>query len=215
MKDRRAVTERLKDPSCIPGHTCESVETRASIPRCRNLCLECRLHLPRNQPKRATNLRSRPGRPSAAAKDSRPKVRHGSGPGIGFHLGRYENALLISTSNLPFARWSDVFGDPVVASAMIDCIVHFAEVITSNGGSCRLRITGIDRLPFTRAENRHTGKPETSCSPFKRRWFRPTIAKEDAEPPAACPAPRPSPEHPYCLTHSIGRRDRETRDRDD
>ncbi|WP_311380636.1 IS21-like element helper ATPase IstB [Arthrobacter sp. ISL-69] len=33
---------------------------------------------------------------------------------------RYEHASLILTSNLPFARWGDVFGDQVVASAMID-----------------------------------------------------------------------------------------------
>ncbi len=33
---------------------------------------------------------------------------------------RYEHASLILTSNLPFARWGDVFGDQVVAAAMID-----------------------------------------------------------------------------------------------
>ena len=42
---------------------------------------------------------------------------------------RYEHASLILTSNLPFARWGDVFGDQVVASAMIDRIVHHADVI--------------------------------------------------------------------------------------
>jgi hypothetical protein len=42
---------------------------------------------------------------------------------------RYEHASLILTSNLPFAPWGDVFGDQVVASAMIDRIVHHAEVI--------------------------------------------------------------------------------------
>jgi DNA replication protein DnaC len=39
------------------------------------------------------------------------------------------------TSNLPFARWGDVFGDLVVAAAMIDRIVHHAEVITFKGSS--------------------------------------------------------------------------------
>ena len=46
---------------------------------------------------------------------------------------RDEHASLILTSNLPFARWGDVFGDQVVAAAMIDRIVHHAEVITTNG----------------------------------------------------------------------------------
>lgn len=66
---------------------------------------------------------------------------------------RYEHASLILTSNLPFARWGDVFGDQVVAAAMIDRIVHHAEVITLKGSSHRLRNTGIDTLPSTRAEN--------------------------------------------------------------
>jgi DNA replication protein DnaC len=66
---------------------------------------------------------------------------------------RYEHASLILTSNLPFARWGDVFGDQVVAAAMIDRIVHHAEVITLKGSSHRLRNTGIDTLPSARTEN--------------------------------------------------------------
>jgi DNA replication protein DnaC len=46
---------------------------------------------------------------------------------------RYEHASLILTSNLPFSRWGDVFGDQAVAAAMIDRIVHHAEVIVTNG----------------------------------------------------------------------------------
>ncbi|MDQ0864944.1 IS21-like element helper ATPase IstB [Arthrobacter globiformis] len=66
---------------------------------------------------------------------------------------RYEHASLILTSNLPFARWGDVFGDQVVASAMIDRIVHHAEVITLKGSSYRLKHTQADSLPSTRPEN--------------------------------------------------------------
>ena len=66
---------------------------------------------------------------------------------------RYEHASLILTSNLPFARWGDVFGDQVVASAMIDRIVHHAEVITLKGSSYRLKHTQVDALPSTRPEN--------------------------------------------------------------
>jgi len=60
---------------------------------------------------------------------------------------------LILTSNLPFARSGDVFGDQAVAAAMIDRIVHHAEVIILNGSSHRLRNTGIDTLPSARSEN--------------------------------------------------------------
>ena len=52
---------------------------------------------------------------------------------------RYEHASMILTSNLPFARWGDVFGDQTVASAMIDRIVHHADVISLKGNSYRLK----------------------------------------------------------------------------
>jgi DNA replication protein DnaC len=42
---------------------------------------------------------------------------------------RYERASLIVTSNMPFVRWDETFGDEVVAAAMIDRLVHHAEVI--------------------------------------------------------------------------------------
>ncbi|MHA7223960.1 ATP-binding protein [Arthrobacter sp. RHLT1-20] len=47
----------------------------------------------------------------------------------------YEHASLILTSNLSFARWGDVFVDQVVASAMIDHIVHHSEVVTLKGSA--------------------------------------------------------------------------------
>jgi hypothetical protein len=52
---------------------------------------------------------------------------------------RYERASLIVTSNKPFGRWGEVFGDDVVAAAMIDRLVHHAEVISLKGDSYRLK----------------------------------------------------------------------------
>ena len=66
---------------------------------------------------------------------------------------RYEHASLILTSNLPFSGWGGVFGDQAVAAAMIDRIVHHADVLTLKGASYRLRNTGIDTLPSARAEH--------------------------------------------------------------
>jgi len=60
---------------------------------------------------------------------------------------RYEHASLVLTSNLPFSGWGGVFGDQVVAAAMIDRIVHHADVLTLKGASYRLRNRGIDTLP--------------------------------------------------------------------
>jgi DNA replication protein DnaC len=63
---------------------------------------------------------------------------------------RYEHASLILTSNLPFSGWGGVFGDQTVAAAMIDRIVHHADVLTLKGASYRLRGRGIDSLPSIR-----------------------------------------------------------------
>ena len=52
---------------------------------------------------------------------------------------RYERARLIVTSNKPFGRWGETFGDDVVAAAMIDRLVHHAEVIALKGDSYRLK----------------------------------------------------------------------------
>jgi len=65
---------------------------------------------------------------------------------------RYEHASLILTSNLPFSSWAGVFGDQVVAAAMIDRIVHHADVIALKGASYRLRDRGVNTLPSIKAE---------------------------------------------------------------
>ena len=52
---------------------------------------------------------------------------------------RYEQGSVMVTSNLPFGRWGEVFGDEVVAAAMIDRLVHHAEVLTLTGDSYRTR----------------------------------------------------------------------------
>jgi DNA replication protein DnaC len=66
---------------------------------------------------------------------------------------RYQHASLILNSNLAFGRRGDVFCDKVLAAAMIDGIVHHADVLTFKGASYRLQNTGIESLPSVRAEN--------------------------------------------------------------
>ena len=60
---------------------------------------------------------------------------------------RYERASLIVTSNKPFGRWGEVFGDDVVAAAMIDRLVHHAEVVALKGDSYRLKNRDLGRIP--------------------------------------------------------------------
>ena len=52
---------------------------------------------------------------------------------------RYERASVIVTSNKPFSAWGEIFGDEVVAAAMIDRLVHHAEILGLKGDSYRLR----------------------------------------------------------------------------
>ena len=60
---------------------------------------------------------------------------------------RYERASLIVTSNKPFGRWGEVFGDEVAAAAMIDRLVRHADVIALKGDSYRLKNRDLGRVP--------------------------------------------------------------------
>jgi len=52
---------------------------------------------------------------------------------------RYENASIMVTSNLAFARWGETLGDEAVAAATIDRLVHHAHVVTIDADSYRTR----------------------------------------------------------------------------
>jgi len=52
---------------------------------------------------------------------------------------RYERGAMILTSNRGFAEWGEVFGDPVVATALLDRLLHHAVVVQIEGASYRLR----------------------------------------------------------------------------
>jgi len=60
---------------------------------------------------------------------------------------RYERASLIVTSNKPFGRWGETFGDDIVAAAMIDRLVHHADVVALKGDSYRLKDRDLGRVP--------------------------------------------------------------------
>ena len=52
---------------------------------------------------------------------------------------RYEKSSTIITSNKSFADWQELFGDPVIASAILDRLLHHCRVINIKGHSYRLR----------------------------------------------------------------------------
>ena len=52
---------------------------------------------------------------------------------------RYERGSLLVTSNRPVGEWGTTFGDPVVATAILDRLLHHSHVVTIRGDSYRLR----------------------------------------------------------------------------
>lgn len=51
----------------------------------------------------------------------------------------YENMSLAITTNRPFQEWDQVFGDPVIAAAILDRLLHHSIVFAINGPSYRLK----------------------------------------------------------------------------
>lgn len=52
---------------------------------------------------------------------------------------RYERGAMMLTSNRGFSEWGELFGDPVVATALLDRLLHHAVVVHIEGASYRLR----------------------------------------------------------------------------
>ncbi|WP_345128492.1 IS21-like element helper ATPase IstB, partial [Streptomyces chiangmaiensis] len=59
---------------------------------------------------------------------------------------RYEKGSTLLTSNKSFSEWGQVFGDDVLATAIIDRLLHHCEILAINGASYRLknRLTAIE-----------------------------------------------------------------------
>ena len=60
---------------------------------------------------------------------------------------RYEKGSIILTSNKTFGEWGQVYGDEVLATAILDRLLHHCEVVPFNGNSYRLknRLQAIER----------------------------------------------------------------------
>ena len=52
---------------------------------------------------------------------------------------RYEHGSTILTSNTSFAEWGKLMNDEVLATALLDRLLHHAEVVTINGKSYRMK----------------------------------------------------------------------------
>ncbi|WP_269112629.1 ATP-binding protein [Burkholderia cepacia] len=83
----------------------------------------------------------------------------------------YERCAIILTSNRSFGEWGDVFGDSVVAAALLDRLLHHAIVVQIEGTSYRLR-EHADLLP-DHLRNRPSSLNPVPAEPARRRPGRP------------------------------------------
>ena len=65
---------------------------------------------------------------------------------------RYERGSMIITSNKAFTEWGSVLGDDVLATAILDRLLHHCDVLAINGPSYRLKdrlalVTGGEPMP--------------------------------------------------------------------
>jgi DNA replication protein DnaC len=86
---------------------------------------------------------------------------------------RYERGAMILTSNRGFGEWDQVFGDGVVAAALLDRLLHHATVVHIEGSSYRLR-QHADLVPDSLRP-----KPATPVAPIKRRGRPPKARVPD------------------------------------
>jgi DNA replication protein DnaC len=68
-----------------------------------------------------------------------PLDRHGASLFFQLIARRYEKGALILTSNQTYSHWGDVFGDHVLATAILDRLLHHAVSISIKGDSYRLK----------------------------------------------------------------------------
>jgi DNA replication protein DnaC len=91
-----------------------------------------------------------------------------AGANLFFQLvnARYERGAMILTSNRSFKEWGEIFGDNVVAAALLDRLLHHAVVIQIEGNSYRLR-AHQDLMPEVLV------RPHNPDQPTKRKRGRP------------------------------------------
>ena len=81
-----------------------------------------------------------------------PLTRKESNLFFQFVSSRYEKRSTIYTSNKVFSEWGEVLGDQVMASAVLDRILHHCTVVNIKGESFRLKDRRKNTLPTMRKE---------------------------------------------------------------
>ena len=56
-----------------------------------------------------------------------------------FFSDRYERASVAVTTNLPFAQWTEIFGEERLTAALLDRLIHRGHILVLEGESFRFR----------------------------------------------------------------------------
>jgi DNA replication protein DnaC len=107
---------------------------------------------------------------------------------------RYERGSIILTSNKSYGDWGTIFGDPIIATAILDRLLHHSTTINIRGESYRLKDRkkaglfprpeedGSRPAPFPPSEAFHNG-PRRRGSTSSRKTTAPLTAAGRSEPP--------------------------------
>lgn len=71
---------------------------------------------------------------------------------------RYEHGSIILTSNTSFSEWGTLLGNEVLATALLDRLLHHAEAISIQGKSYRMK----NRLATGKMKRKGEQEPEES-----------------------------------------------------
>ena len=89
---------------------------------------------------------------------------------------RYERSSIILTSNKSYGDWGSIFGDPIIATAILDRLLHHSTTINIRGESYRLKDRRKAGLVPPREQERSAASPSWPRPPLrprrakKRRW---------------------------------------------
>ncbi len=89
---------------------------------------------------------------------------------------RYEHASTVLTSNKGFEDWGEIFGDEVMAAALVDRLVHHCHIVNIRGNSYRMR------------QHRELASRLTAARPAQLQTVSAGLSGRRPEPPrAGCP----------------------------
>ena len=75
---------------------------------------------------------------------------------------RYERGSIILTSNKSYGEWGSIFGDPIIATAILDRLLHHSTTVNIRGESYRLkerRKAGLIPLPEQQRDDSRANAP--------------------------------------------------------